>query len=86
MRTRFDFSDTFKQMKPFREDGNKLFNSDQAMQSILYYNKALSFAPHPSYDEWNNRQAVATDSNEFPDDFQQQVQNPHARWPIQAHV
>ena len=61
------------------------------MQSILYYNKALSFAPHPSYDEWNNRQAgvsaavgVAADSNEFPDDFQQQVQNPHARWPIQA--
>ena len=71
-----------------REDGNKLFNSDQAMQSILYYNKALSFAPHPSYDEWNNRQAVVSasveDRNEFPEDFQQQVQNPHARWPIQA--
>ena len=36
----------------FREDGNKLFNSDQAMQSILYYNKALTFAPHPTYEEW----------------------------------
>jgi tetratricopeptide (TPR) repeat protein len=36
----------------FRENGNQLFNSDQAMQSILYYNKALSFAPHPTYDAW----------------------------------
>ena len=77
--------------QPSREDGNKLFNSDQAMQSILYYNKALSFAPHPSYDEWNNRQApgglqAPGDGNEFPDDFQQQVQNPHSRWPIQAYV
>ena len=36
----------------YREEGNKLFQSDQAMQSILFYNKALSYAPHPNYDTY----------------------------------
>lgn len=36
----------------YREEGNKMFQSDQAMQSILFYNKALAYAPHPTYENY----------------------------------
>jgi hypothetical protein len=36
----------------FREDGNKLFQNDQIAQAILYYNKSLSYAPHPTVEEY----------------------------------
>ena len=39
----------------YREEGNKLFQSDQAMQSILFYNKALAYAPHPTFEEFHSR-------------------------------
>lgn len=41
----------------YREEGNKLFQSDQAMQSILFYNKALAYAPHPDHDLYPHPEA-----------------------------
>lgn len=36
----------------FREEGNKLFQQDQTAQAILIYNKSLSYAPHPTVEEY----------------------------------
>ena len=36
----------------YREEGNKLFQGDQAMQSLLFYNKAIAYAPHPTLEEY----------------------------------
>ena len=36
----------------YREEGNKLFQSDQCTQAILFYNKSISYCPHPTYDQW----------------------------------
>ena len=36
----------------YREEGNKLFQADQAMQSLLFYNKAIAYAPHPTLEEY----------------------------------
>ena len=36
----------------YREEGNKLFQADQPIQSILFYNKALTYAPHPDHLEY----------------------------------
>ena len=38
----------------YREEGNKLFQSDQTMQSILFYNKSIAYAPHPDIQEYTN--------------------------------
>ena len=35
-----------------REEGNKLFQADQTMQSILFYNKSIALAPHPTIEEY----------------------------------
>merc|ERR1712223_1375737 len=35
-----------------REEGNKLFQQEQTAQAILIYNKSLSFAPHPTVEEY----------------------------------
>eukprot|EP00096_Caligus_rogercresseyi_P010373 TRINITY_DN3755_c0_g1_i1.p1 TRINITY_DN3755_c0_g1~~TRINITY_DN3755_c0_g1_i1.p1 ORF type:complete len:831 (-),score=261.39 TRINITY_DN3755_c0_g1_i1:283-2775(-) len=42
-----------------REEGNKLFQNDQSMQAILYYNKAISLAPHPCLEEASNPRETA---------------------------
>ena len=36
----------------YREEGNKLFQHEQTAQAILCYNKSLSFAPHPTVEEY----------------------------------
>lgn len=36
----------------YREEGNKQFQNDQTAQAILLYNKSLSFAPHPTVEEY----------------------------------
>ncbi len=36
----------------YREEGNRLFQSEQATQAILFYNKALAYAPHPDHDTY----------------------------------
>ena len=36
----------------FREEGNKLFQNDQTAQAIIVYNKSLSYAPHPTVEEY----------------------------------
>lgn len=36
----------------YREEGNKLFQNEQTTQAILYYNKSLSYAPHPNVEEY----------------------------------
>ena len=36
----------------YREEGNKLFQSEQCTQAILFYNKSISYCPHPTYDQW----------------------------------
>jgi len=36
----------------YREEGNKLFQSDQCTQAILFYNKSISYCPHPSYEQF----------------------------------
>ena len=36
----------------YREEGNKLFQSDQCAQSILFYNKSISYCPHPTFDQF----------------------------------
>ena len=33
----------------YREEGNKLFQSDKSTQAILFYNKSISFCPHPTF-------------------------------------
>jgi len=38
----------------YREEGNKLFQADQTMQSILFYNKSIAYAPHPTIEVYNN--------------------------------
>ena len=38
----------------YREEGNKLFQADQTMQSILFYNKSIAYAPHPDIQEYTN--------------------------------
>ena len=38
----------------YREEGNKLFQNEYTAQAILFYNKALSFAPHPTVEEYLN--------------------------------
>lgn len=38
----------------FREQGNKLFQNEQTAQAILLYNKSLSYAPHPTVEEYLN--------------------------------
>ena len=35
-----------------REEGNKLFQNEQTAQAILVYNKSLSYAPHPTVEEY----------------------------------
>ena len=37
----------------YREEGNKLFQTDQTVQSILFYNKSIAYAPHPNIDEYS---------------------------------
>jgi len=34
----------------YREEGNRLFQAEQTTQSVLFYNKALAYAPHPDYE------------------------------------
>ena len=36
----------------YREEGNKLFQSDQCTQAILFYNKSISYCPHPSFEQF----------------------------------
>ncbi len=36
----------------YREEGNRLFQAEQATQAILFYNKALAYAPHPDHDAY----------------------------------
>lgn len=36
----------------YREEGNKLFNADKATQAILFYNKSISYSPHPSFEQF----------------------------------
>ena len=36
----------------YREEGNKLFQSEQCTQAILFYNKSISYCPHPSYEQF----------------------------------
>merc|ERR1711884_87155 len=36
----------------YREEGNKLFQHEQTAQAILCYNKSLSYAPHPTVEEY----------------------------------
>jgi len=33
----------------YREEGNKLFQADKATQAVLFYNKSISYAPHPTH-------------------------------------
>jgi len=32
----------------YREEGNKLFQTDKCTQAILFYNKSISYCPHPT--------------------------------------
>ena len=43
----------------YREEGNKLFQADQTMQSILFYNKSIAYAPHPNVEEYKNPPPLA---------------------------
>ena len=36
----------------YREEGNKLFQMDKCTEAVLFYNKSLSYCPHPSYEEF----------------------------------
>ncbi len=36
----------------YREEGNKFFQQDHSTQAVLFYNKALSYAPHPDYETY----------------------------------
>ena len=36
----------------YREEGNKLFQSEQCTQAILFYNKSISYCPHPTYEQF----------------------------------
>lgn len=33
----------------YREEGNKLFQEDMPTQAVLFYNKSISYCPHPTY-------------------------------------
>ena len=43
---------SFEKSTKFREEGNKLFQNEQTAQAILLYNKSLSYAPHPTVEEY----------------------------------
>ena len=58
----------------YREEGNKLFQNDQSMQAILFYNKAIAYAPHPDLGEYirsdgNLSQAPNSSKVKFQDDM-----------------
>jgi hypothetical protein len=36
----------------YREEGNKLFQVDKATEAVLFYNKSLSYCPHPAIEEY----------------------------------
>ena len=36
----------------YREEGNKLFQADKATEAVLFYNKSLSYCPHPGLEEY----------------------------------
>ena len=36
----------------YREEGNKLFQADKATEAVLFYNKSLSYCPHPGLEEF----------------------------------
>ena len=60
----------------YREEGNKLFQADQCMQSILFYNKAVSYAPHPNFDTYQKH-----DGHYHEQQQQQQQQQHHVQFP-----
>jgi tetratricopeptide (TPR) repeat protein len=35
----------------YREEGNKMFQVDKCMEAILFYNKSISYCPHPTADQ-----------------------------------
>ena len=37
----------------YREEGNKLFQADKATEAVLFYNKSLSYCPHPGLEEFS---------------------------------
>ena len=43
---------SFEKSTKYREEGNKLFQHEQTAQAILCYNKSLSYAPHPTVEEY----------------------------------
>merc|ERR1711973_478760 len=45
-------SKSLEKSTKYREEGNKLFQQEQTAQAILIYNKSLSFAPHPTVEEY----------------------------------
>jgi len=36
----------------YREEGNKLFQADKATEAVLFYNKSISYCPHPSHEDY----------------------------------
>ena len=40
----------------YREEGNKLFQADKPTQAVLFYNKAISYSPHPSFQQLDTDQ------------------------------
>merc|ERR1712223_464433 len=57
----------------YREEGNKLFQADQSMQSLLFYNKAIAYAPHPSLEEYARPPAPKVQSVQFSEDVLKKI-------------
>ena len=43
---------SLEQSIKLREEGNRFFQAEQTMQSILFYNKSIAMAPHPTVEEY----------------------------------
>jgi len=58
----------------YREEGNKLFQADKATQAVLFYNKSISYCPHPLYADY---QAGSSASGGSDSGDQQKIREVH---------
>lgn len=58
----------------YREEGNKLFQSDKCTQAILFYNKSISYCPHPTLQQFQKgleQEADKVKEVQFADDIKE---------------
>jgi len=58
----------------YREEGNKLFQADKCTQAILFYNKSISYCPHPTLAQFQKgleQEADKVKEVQFADDIKE---------------